>query len=146
MAGRGKTRARRAANGTPQTNTKSKTKPSAIAYRDRKRQERDIGTPFPQKHQGRVDKRRALAEELGLPPETKFIFRHRITDPEEQKKREIVELHFGTTAVINKEDNSLILATGVAKREAARAEAAEAKKRAREAKKQLASSSKRKKQ
>lgn len=89
-------------------NYKSKTSPSAVKARDRRRQEIDIGHLYPRRHRKRTDLKARLADELGLPHNTRFIFR-RSSDFDDEIDRPIRKLSFGTVVVINRDDLTLVL-------------------------------------
>jgi hypothetical protein len=87
---------------------KSRTSPSYYKSRDRYRKEKTIGKPYCRHHAKRTNLKRQLVEELGLPIDTKFIFRYSMIDqPLEVQAKIIIES--GTVVVINKKDLSIVL-------------------------------------
>lgn len=101
-------RKREAAINVP--NYKSRTKPSFKTSRKRYKKKHGIGRPYYRFHYKRTKLKSSLAQELGVPANTKFIFRFSLDDQPDLAAREPIEIDFGTVVVINQKDLSLVLA------------------------------------
>lgn len=107
---RARNRARKVRLGFPLENFKSKTSKCFLEGRKRRDQEYKPGKPYPCRHTARTKLKASLAESLGLPEDTVFIFRESSEDRKEGKYLKRIKLHHGTTVVHNKKDTSLVLA------------------------------------
>lgn len=119
-------RARKERSGVPKGNYKSKTSPLAIKAHQEQRKLDSIGRVYPRKHCKRQELKQKLLKELGLPPETSFIFRRpriatetptqgggteaddssqSVNDLEEHlSSRNIIKINKGTTVIINRDN------------------------------------------
>lgn len=100
--------AKRAAGVKP-LNYKSKSSPCHVKYQLRRDKQYSLGRPFYRHHRKRTQLKCQLATELGLPLNTKFIFRYPSDLRMSTDEFKEIELYHGTVAVINKADLSLVL-------------------------------------
>lgn len=97
------------AAGVPVKNYSSKTSPSHLKYQEHRKKPTGLGRPLYRYHKKRNDLKAQLAKELGLPPNTKFIFRSKSNDVDDIDEEELIEIYYGTVVVIDKEDLSVVL-------------------------------------
>lgn len=108
--GRQRNRAAQRAAGVKPANYKSKTSPSYIKYQLKRDKKGSIGRPFYCFHRKRTQLKCQLAKELGLPWDTKFIFRYESDNSLDTDELKEIEIYHGTVVVINKADLSLVIA------------------------------------
>lgn len=107
---RQKKRQRAQKNGFKKKNFKSKTSPSAVKRRtERWKAYYDLGRVYPRRHTRRTEIKARLTKELGLPPDTLFVFRWSRNSDHYLIDRPPIMIHSGTVAVINAADLSLVL-------------------------------------
>ncbi|KAG0139949.1 hypothetical protein CROQUDRAFT_11398, partial [Cronartium quercuum f. sp. fusiforme G11] len=102
--------ARKACHGQKQSNFNSKTSPSAVKSRLLLELVDCLGCIYAWNHHKQRAVKSRLAEDLGLPPNTVFIFHWSIKDHELSKFCKKKDIHYGTVAVINQKDYSLVTA------------------------------------
>lgn len=95
--------------GLPVENFNSKTSPSHVKYQEHRKKPAGLGRPLYRYHKKRNDWRSQLAKDLGLPSDTKFIFRNKSDNEDKIKEDELIEIFHGTVVVINKDDFSVVL-------------------------------------
>jgi hypothetical protein len=108
--GRQRNRQAQRAAGVKPKNYKSKSSPCHIKYQLRREKKGSIGRPLYRFHRKRTELKCQLAKELGLPPDTKFIFRFHSKDRMATDEFKDIEIYHGTVAVINKADLTLVIA------------------------------------
>lgn len=97
------------AAGVPVKNFSSRTSPSHVKYQAHRKKPTGLVRPLYRYHKKRNDLRFQLAHELGLPPNTKFLFRRKRDNVEKVEVDDLIEIYHGTVAVIDKDDFSLVL-------------------------------------
>lgn len=107
--GRQRTRARNARLGEANPNFKSKTSPSAIQARQKKKKIDHLNHIYPRRHVKRTELKSSLTQSLGLPPETLFIFRKANGTEGQEIPHNTVTINKGTVVVLNSIDLSVVL-------------------------------------
>lgn len=108
--GRKENRARKARLGHKNQNFSSKTSPHALKARLLKREKDSLGRIYPRTHSKRASIKATLTKELGLPPDTVFIFRRPGEKDGSEEEREQIPINRGTIVVIDSQSLRLVLA------------------------------------
>lgn len=108
--GRKEQRARKAQLGYKNKNYSSKTSPHAVKARLLKREKDTLGRLYPRRHTKRATIKENLIRELGLPPDTLFIFRRRGGEGGSEEDRDQISINEGTVVVIDSHTLMLVLA------------------------------------
>lgn len=107
--GRGRAEKAKKAAGIKVPNRKSKTSKCYVEGKARYRKTVHIGRPLPRKHVNRTTLKAKLARELGLPPDTVFVFRYSLKDRPDLGPYKPIEIKEGTVVVVDKKTMNVVL-------------------------------------